>query len=259
MLDDVARQTPTTGVPQDRQTTWFWRVKVESGHHHADHRAGVLLLGHGALADCIVLHLQDSLRLRLVGWLDNDRPLHQASSNGHSDNELDPDMAGQTWLVDAAQRQGAKVIVVAMRDRLTDLPLDQLLGCRLNGIEVLDGTAFFERTGHKIPLAQLQPDYLVFNDGFHWPPRLAKRALDLLLASFGLLLTLPLFMLLPLIIKATSSGPVFYRQERAGLNGRRFTILKFRSMYDKAEQVGCPVWAQEQDPRITPIGRLMRR
>jgi lipopolysaccharide/colanic/teichoic acid biosynthesis glycosyltransferase len=63
---------------------------------------------------------------------------------------------------------------------------------------------------------------------------------------------------LPLVIKGTSSGPVFYRQERAGLNGRRFTILKFRSMYDKAEQVGCPVWAQEQDPRITPIGRFMR-
>jgi exopolysaccharide biosynthesis polyprenyl glycosylphosphotransferase len=83
--------------------------------------------------------------------------------------------------------------------------------------------------------------------------------MDLVLVIAGLLLASPLFLLLPALIKLTSPGPVFYRQERVGESGSIFTLIKFRSMLVDAEKISGPVWAQSEDPRMTPIGRLMRR
>jgi exopolysaccharide biosynthesis polyprenyl glycosylphosphotransferase len=118
---------------------------------------------------------------------------------------------------------------------------------------------FYERLNQKIALEGLTPSYLVFHGGFRWPSRTVKRGLDVLLAILALLVTIPLFVLLPLLIKLSSSGPVFYRQERVGWQGRRFTILKFRSMRMDAEEPGSAIWAEEQDPRVTAVGRFMRR
>jgi exopolysaccharide biosynthesis polyprenyl glycosylphosphotransferase len=258
-------------------------------------RIGVLVLGRGPLADGIVIELQSrASSYRFIGWLEREGvPVADSVSagkpssvGGKSNSRLGeslamavaPTVAQETSVIEApviasgamdvcdpdtnllsiAEREGAGCIVVAMPAG-KDLPLDQLLACRLNGIEVYDGTSFYEKAGRKIALAALEPDYLIFNGGFRWPSRLAKRTLDVVLSTVGLVLALPFFALLPLIIKATSSGPVFYRQVRAGLNGRRFTILKFRSMCEEAEYPGLPVWAQEEDPRITRIGRFMRK
>jgi Undecaprenyl-phosphate glucose phosphotransferase len=86
-----------------------------------------------------------------------------------------------------------------------------------------------------------------------------KRAIDIGISSVGLaVFALPLACL-ALIVKVTSRGPVFYRQERMGLDGKSFTIIKFRSMYDQAEKGTGPVWAIEDDPRVTPLGRFLRR
>ena len=86
-----------------------------------------------------------------------------------------------------------------------------------------------------------------------------KRSLDVMFALVALAGTLPLFMTLPWLIKMSSPGPVFYRQQRVGWQGRRFTILKFRSMRHDAEAAGRAMWAEEEDPRVTILGRLMRR
>jgi len=86
-----------------------------------------------------------------------------------------------------------------------------------------------------------------------------KRALDLLVGAVALAVFAPLMLLIALAIKCSSRGPVFYRQERMGLDGRRFIMLKFRSMVEDAEKFTGPVWAAENDPRITPLGRWLRR
>jgi exopolysaccharide biosynthesis polyprenyl glycosylphosphotransferase len=86
----------------------------------------------------------------------------------------------------------------------------------------------------------------------------SKRITDVVLASALLISTLPLMLLVALAIKCDSAGPVFYRQERVGLRGRHFTVLKFRSMRNDAEADGRPVWAATQDPRITRVGRFIR-
>jgi exopolysaccharide biosynthesis polyprenyl glycosylphosphotransferase len=88
---------------------------------------------------------------------------------------------------------------------------------------------------------------------------IVKRGIDIALGGvFMGLLTLP-FSLIALTIRLTSPGPVFYRQERMGLDGKAFTVFKFRSMYHDAERDTGPIWARDDDPRCTPIGRLLRR
>ena len=99
-----------------------------------------------------------------------------------------------------------------MSERRGALPIDQLLACKTSGVLVEDGAAFYEKIAGKIPLAGLNPSFLIFNDGFRWPTTAAKRMIDLLLSTLCLIMAAPLFALLPFLIKLMSPGPVFYRQ-----------------------------------------------
>lgn len=103
-----------------------------------------------------------------------------------------------------------------------------------------------------LPLFELEPI------GLTWGQRVTKRALDLLIAVIALLITAPLMMVVAILIKVTSPGPVFYTQERVGLNGSKFTVYKFRTMIDNAEELTGPVLATEEDPRITKVGKFLR-
>ncbi|MDP2689601.1 MAG: sugar transferase, partial [Deltaproteobacteria bacterium] len=97
----------------------------------------------------------------------------------------------------------------------------------------------------------------------------AKRAADIVLAGTALLFTLPFFLLASLLVKLSSPGPVFFRQERCGLNGRRFDLLKFRTMVENADglkdaiahlnEMSGPVFKIKKDPRVTPVGRFLRK
>lgn len=89
--------------------------------------------------------------------------------------------------------------------------------------------------------------------------RVLKRGFDLVLGGAALLLAAPLMALIALVIKLTSPGPIFYRQERMGLDGQRFRMLKFRTMPVTAEARSGPVWAQPDDPRRTRLGVFLRR
>jgi exopolysaccharide biosynthesis polyprenyl glycosylphosphotransferase len=86
-----------------------------------------------------------------------------------------------------------------------------------------------------------------------------KRGLDLILGAPALVIFAPIMLLITVAIRCSSRGPIFYRQERMGLDGRRFVMLKFRSMVEDAEKLTGPVWAAEDDPRVTPVGRWLRR
>ena len=140
--------------------------------------------------------------------------------------------------------------------------MSELLQCRLDGIRVEDATSFHERIAGNIMLQNLRPSWLIFARGFNRPRvvRNAKRAGDFLGALALLVLLAPLFALVALLIKLTSPGPVFYRQERVGEKGGVFSVIKFRSMRVEAEAATGPVWSREdRDPRVTWIGRHLRR
>jgi exopolysaccharide biosynthesis polyprenyl glycosylphosphotransferase len=158
-----------------------------------------------------------------------------------------------------ARARGANVIVVAVDDR-RGLNVRELLACRLAGLEVIDGPTFAERALKKIPVDLVKPGDLVFSDGFERPMwLLAGRRMVSLLASVVLFtLAAPVLAIVSILIKLDSKGPVFYSQERVGMGGRSFKMLKFRTMKNDAE-VGGVKWAQKNDPRVTGIGKWLRR
>jgi len=158
--------------------------------------------------------------------------------------------------------QAATLIVVAQEDRRKHLPVDMLLRCRMAGIRVVEAASLFESLSGRIPLRDLRPSFLIFSGGFQKPRVTAafKRAGEVATAAVLLVLTTPLAMLIALIVRLSSPGPVLYRQARVGLAGKPFELLKWRTMRADAEQESGPVWASaENDPRVTAVGRLLRK
>src|SRR6266478_1023661 len=163
-------------------------------------------------------------------------------------------------LMELGYRLGASEIVVATDER-RGLPVRQLLHCKLAGIRVTDFLDFWERETRTVDLDALKPSWLFYSDGFRCGPvdEFLKRAFDIVVSSSLLAFTLPLLVLTACLIKLESPGPILYRQERVGLHGHAFTILKFRSMLVDAETDGGPRWAAESDPRVTRVGTIMRK
>jgi len=154
-------------------------------------------------------------------------------------------------------------IVVAMDDRRRSFPVQELLECRLSGIDVVDLVSFLERETGRLRLDVLNPSWMIFSEGFRRDPLrlVSERAFDVI-ASLGLLLiTWPVMLLAALAIKIEDgiTAPSFYRQARVGLDGGIFQVLKFRSMRTDAEIDGQARWADKDDARITRVGTLLRK
>ena len=263
VLADSWHACATTAPSFPVRWTWKYRPQVAAlnGHGAVPHegrrrKVNVLVVGDGPLADRIVAELERLNGHTLAGHL-----YKQRVPDGPP--ELIDDLPDQCDPLDRldkiAVRERIGCIVVTMSEQRGDLPMDQLVACRFNGVRIENGVGFYERLTKKIPLEGLKPSYFVFQGGFRWPSETAKRSLDVLLALLALAIAAPLFVVLPLLIKLSSPGPVFYRQHRLGRHGRPFRILKFRSMRHDAEMPGRAMWAQEEDPRVTPIGRFMRQ
>lgn len=169
--------------------------------------------------------------------------------------------APPTTLLQLVRERDINEIVVALADRRGKLPTEDLLRCRLAGIPVRDYDQVFEDVAGKISVEALRPSYLIFNEGFSRHPwaDLAKRVFDTVLSLIMLAILWPVMIATAIAVRLTSEGPALYRQERVGRDGRPFTLAKFRSMYIDAESRTGPVWATENDPRITPVGRFIRK
>jgi sugar transferase (PEP-CTERM system associated) len=152
-------------------------------------------------------------------------------------------------------------IIVGLKDRRGKLPIKELLDFKTRGVAIEDTTTFYERIVGKIPIENLKPSWMVFSSGFNVSKRLLlqKRLLGMLISAVLLILFSPMILLLMILIKLDSKGPIFYRQERVGQDGRTFMLVKFRSMYENAEEKTGPVWCQAGDSRVTRMGRLMRK
>jgi len=157
---------------------------------------------------------------------------------------------------------GINEIIVAVREQRGGvLPLRALLDCRLAGVQVTDLARFFERVHGHIPIESLKASWLIYGNGFRqdWLRGVVKRLFDIVVAAGLLILTLPIITVTALVIAMESGLPIIYRQERVGLRGKTFNLLKFRSMRKDAERHGEARWATEGDPRVTAFGRFLRR
>lgn len=166
-------------------------------------------------------------------------------------------------LVNLTRQFAIDEIVVALDDRRKSLPVDDILQCKMNGVEVVDLLTFFERETGRVRHDMLTPSWMIFSDGFMRGSFRAsiKRSFDLLVSLTMLFFTWPVMLVTALLIKLESRfhGPVFYFQQRTGFNGETFNVIKFRSMHTDAEKDGIARWAKKNDSRITKIGSFIRK
>lgn len=216
----------------------------------------VVILGCGQLASEVyhILVTKRRMTMEVVGFID--REPSQVSS--HLGN---PQIIGTYEnLYEVVEQFHVHTIAVCVEDRRSVLPVQSLLDCKTIGIEVIDGHQMYEEESGRLSIDQLRPSALIFSTGFN--RRILtmglKKVVDMLVAAIGLVLLMPLCMLIGCLIKIDSPGPVFYRQLRVGLRGQPYMIWKFRSMYSDAEKSG-PRWAEKQDPRVSRVGRILRK
>ncbi len=195
------------------------------------------------------------LGYQIIGFLDDDPERLGASV-------VNPTVIGTTAeALELATDHHATMIVVALRDKRGKLNLDDLLRCKNHGIPVEESSSFLERLTGRICLENLRKSWLVFSRGFviDRMTLALKRTMDIVAASLLILLTSPFMLTAALAVLLSSPGTVLFRQRRVGQRGRVFTLWKFRSMVARAEDPGQARWATENDPRITPVGRFLRK
>ncbi|MDG5748499.1 TIGR03013 family PEP-CTERM/XrtA system glycosyltransferase [Qipengyuania sp. XHP0207] len=159
------------------------------------------------------------------------------------------------------ERLGAREVVLALQERRNALPLKDLLRVKTKGVAINDFSSFLERETGRVDLDTLNPSWLIFSDGFSAGKRISaagKRLFDIVSSLLILIVGLPLILVFGLAVKLDSKGPMFFRQRRIGLYGQPFEVVKLRSMRTDAEADGAK-WAEEDDPRITRVGRIIRK
>jgi sugar transferase (PEP-CTERM system associated) len=152
-------------------------------------------------------------------------------------------------------------IIVGMAERRERMPVHDLLELRFSGIHIEEAQTAYETVFSRVSVKELRPSQLIFMSDLGPRPQseFLQSIYSLALALIGFLITLPVMLCVALAVKLTSSGPVLYRQVRAGKDGANFTLYKFRSMFQDAEATSGAVWASKNDPRVTPLGRWLRR
>jgi sugar transferase (PEP-CTERM system associated) len=234
-----------------------WRVSIHWVLGHPDFGERILIVGSGNLAVELareVLNRPDA-GYRIVGFVGTDAELLGKSL-------INPRVIGMTEQLDEiVKRDGIDRIVVAMGERRGQFPTNKLLQLSLAGqVNIEEGASFYERLTGRVSLNMIRPSWLIFS-GRGRQAKLAEvsRAfVHWMVALIGAILSLPLVLITAILIKLESRGPVFYKQERVGKNGRTFVLMKFRSMRVDAEQDG-PVWASKGDARTTRVGRVIRK
>jgi len=233
------------------------RTLVLRNFNDTPYLGNILILGTGEATQQVVTEARRNhgQTFRLVGGLSEDPSEVGRAVDGCS-------VVGSIGEIDRVVREkDVGGIIISMPVHSPLLPTDFLLKCKLNGIMVRDATEFYENVGKKLLLEKLDPIQLLYSENllmtrFRWRLKLMT---EQLIAIVLLILSSPVLLLTAALIKLLSPGPILYKQDRVGKDGKIFKVIKFRSMIPAAEQNGKAVWAQEGDPRVTPFGRFLRK
>jgi sugar transferase (PEP-CTERM system associated) len=213
-------------------------------------RERVYVLGCGERARTVVEMLRSNrdAGMEVVGWKDG----------SEADRQLDCYAADLRAF--STPKPCIDRVIVAMEDRRASMPVRELLDLRIRGVVIENSSTLLERLSGKLPLNGLNPSTLIFTEGFRMSAThlLFRRLLSLAVSFLALLICLPFLPLIILAVRLSSPGPIFFSQTRVGRSGRPFTAYKFRTMRQDAEANGA-VWATQDDPRVTAIGRFMRK
>lgn len=243
-------------APVSLSLTIAWRLILFQRGHALGAPERMLIMGTGPAGISLARDVlsRPELKLKIVGFLDE-----KGENIGVS--LVNPRIIGATADVETiVERERVNHVVLSLAERRGHTPVRQLLHLKFAGVRVEDAHSFWERMAGRIILEHLSPSWLILSDGFRKSILLtwAKRIIDVLVSLVAIVLSLPLFLVVAVAIWIESGGPIFFQQERTGLKGRPFQILKFRSMRTNAEEEG-PKWASNNDARITGVGRWIRK
>lgn len=218
---------------------------------HKYFRERVYVLGAGDYARSIVetIRSRPDIGMEVIAW---------------EDLQMEPAERKKVW-IDTLERIAkanplVQRIIVAMEHRRGELPVQELLMLRFQGIAVEEDGTLRERLYGKIQLDGLRPSSFLYSEGFRVLPsqQFTRQIVSLGAAAIGLLLILPIFPFVALAVKLSSKGPLFFYQPRVGMGGRLFNVVKFRTMFTDAESNGAK-WATKDDPRVTKVGMFLRK
>jgi len=233
----------------------LWRVLYSRVIMKAIGSQRVLFLGSAPVNQEIAAHLvaRPEIGMRVLGYVDDISETTELPGGR---------MVGRIEdLTTIAQTLKPDLVVVGMTERRRELPMSEMLRLRFAGVRFEEAAVTFEAAFGRVSTRQMQPARLIFSSelgpgksSLFW-----HSVYSLPIAALILLVASPVMLITAILVRLTSRGPVMHRQRRVGLNGSVFTVYKFRSMYVDAEARTGPVWAKKDDPRITPIGKWIRR
>ncbi len=237
---------------------FFWHVGYDALINSPGLAQRVLIIGVGQLAKKIgeVIASTNHNQFLLKGYVNLASepvyvPLHAIVGNGDSGYGL----------AEVVKKEKAHKLVISLSERRGVFPLKDVLNCKFSGIEVIDAPSFYEEVTGKLLIENITPSWFIFSDGFKLSHsmKITKRIVDIILSLIGLMISLPLFPIIAFAIRANSKGQVFFKQVRVGESEKNFVLYKFRTMRQDAESKTGAVWAQKNDPRVTMVGRFLRK
>jgi sugar transferase, PEP-CTERM system associated/exopolysaccharide biosynthesis polyprenyl glycosylphosphotransferase len=234
-----------------------WRVAIHWVLGHPELGERILIVGSGPFAIEIARETlgRPDAGFRVVGFVDSDPALVGQSL-------INPKVIGLTSeLGELVKSENIDRIVVAIGDRRGQFPTQELLRLSLSGdVSIEESASFYERLTGRVLLDMIRPSWLIFSSRGQRvrTSEVARAIMHRTIALLGAIISLPIAIVTAILIKIDSRGPVLYKQQRVGKNGRAFTLMKFRSMRTDAEKDG-PVWAKSEDERMTRLGRIIRK
>jgi exopolysaccharide biosynthesis polyprenyl glycosylphosphotransferase len=260
----IAYLTPELMLP--RHATFFgclfllpalalWRMLFSTLVVRALGTQAILFLGSNAVAREVIkkISCNPELGFSVLGILDDGHPVGEMVAGA-------PVLGPMSAILDVTASKRPDRIVVGMTERRQAMPVHELLNLRFQGIRVEEAAVTYESIFGRVPTTELRPSQLIYSSDLGPLPSSMRTQMiySTAIAVIAFVVLLPLTLLVALAVRLTSRGPVLFRQRRVGLNGKIFTLFKFRSMVVDAEAKTGAVWAQPDDPRVTPIGRFLR-
>lgn len=254
----IGRGVSVISVPLVLVLLLGWRIFIHllTGHPEIGEKILVVGTGQTALDTAEAVWERRDAGYRIVGFVSENgaKPMQKLGRSV---------ILGKAHeLENVIRNERVDRVVIAVRERRGAFPTEALLKMSLAGdISIEECTSFFERITGKVHVDMLRPSWLIFAGRRRDTPikTIFREAIHRVLALAGLVFSLPLAFLTAIAIKLDSRGPIFYKQERVGKNGKTFRVIKFRSMKVDAEADGTPIWATTNDERTTRVGRLIRK
>jgi sugar transferase (PEP-CTERM system associated) len=254
----IGRGVSIISIPLVLVLLLIWRMLIHylTGHPEIGEKILIVGAGQAAIDTAAAVWDRRDAGYRIVGFVTEDaesvlKKLPTAKILGNT-----------SVLDEIVKKESVDRIVIAIRDRRGKFPTETLLQMSLAGnVSIEECTSFFERITGQVHLDMLRPSWLIFaGRGRDTRFKMVFREMfHRLLGLIGLIISLPIAIIAAILIKIDSKGPIFYKQERVGKNGRIFEVIKFRSMKTDAEKDGKPIWAVADDERVTRIGRIFRK